>query len=92
MIRVSFETALIPPYGGPKHPYGTLVGAVTGPASLADLFETAIKRAKRRGRERQRATEHRRPRPRTVPGPLTAADPVPRGFHLRGTCPDCKED
>ena len=88
-VTLSFETAPPDPYirgiGRPLNP------SVAGPEQLALLFETAGKRIHRRAAQRERALLPKRPRYRPLPERLTADSPVPKGWHLRGTCPDCKE-
>jgi hypothetical protein len=94
-VSVSFDTAKPYPYApvGSQYPGGQvrLTPSVEGPKRLAELFETAGKRIRRRVAQRKRALEYQRPRYRPLPPRLTEDSPVPKGWHLRGTCPDCTE-
>lgn len=90
-VRVAFDTAFEPPYGGPTYPWGTLVGRVTGPTRLARLFELALSRSQRRLTERRRVLEPRRRRPSYRPYVPIREVETPKGWHRRGDCPDCTE-
>lgn len=91
-IIVTVETAAGPaPYGTERFPYGRLIGEVTGPKALVTLFDRALARSQRRIAERARAMTYSRPRYRAPAERLTADSPVPNGWHLAGTCPDCTE-
>lgn len=91
-ITVTVETAEPQPYGSAAYPYGNLSAFVTGPTRLARLFELALSRSQRRKAERARADaprRWRRPRLHDYDVRLTDDSPAPKGWHLKGDCPEC---